>query len=107
MIPEEEEFPKGQTSQQIQQQDAQDMTTSQQDAAAAALRELGITVPEVVTVQDITASAPAAKVLKKGDVITSIDGTSIIEQRQAALADPGAQGRRRAGHRHQARRPAR
>ena len=82
VIPEEEEFPKGQTSEQIQQQDAQDMTTSQQDAAAAALRELGITVPETVTIAALDSSAPAAKVLHKGDVITSIDGVAITSNAQ-------------------------
>jgi PDZ domain-containing protein len=82
VIPEEEEFPKGQTSQQIEQQDAQDMTTSQQDAATAALRELGITVPEVITIEELTASAPSAKVLRKGDVITSIDGTTLTSNDQ-------------------------
>ena len=65
MIPEELEFPKGKTSQQIDEQNAQDMTTSQEDAAAAALRELGITVPEVITITSRAASAPAAKVLQR------------------------------------------
>jgi Lon-like protease len=73
VIPEELEFPKGRTSKQIDEQNAQDMTTSQEDAAAAALRELGIKVPEVVTVTGLTPNAPAAKVLKVGDVITSIN----------------------------------
>ena len=82
VIPEQEEFPKGQTQQQVQQQDAQDMTTSQQDAAAAALRELGIPVPEIITVQAVAPTAPAAKVLKKGDVIVSIDGTAITSNEQ-------------------------
>jgi Lon-like protease len=75
VIPEELEFPKGQTSKQIDEQNAQDMTTSQQDAAAAALREMGITVPETITVTGLTVSAPAAKVIKVGDVVTSVDGT--------------------------------
>ncbi len=82
VIPEEQEFPKGQTSQQIDEQNAQDMTTSQEDAAAAALRELGITVPETITVTDVTATAPAAKVLRKGDIVTSIDGTRLTTNDQ-------------------------
>jgi PDZ domain-containing protein len=82
VIPEDLEFPKGQTSKQIEQQNAQDMTTSQEDAAAAALRELGITVPEVVTVVSRTPNAPAAKVLKDGDVITSIDGKALTNGAQ-------------------------
>jgi Lon-like protease len=94
VIPEELEFPKNQTSQQIDAQNAQDMTTSQEDAAAAALRELGITVPEIITVTSRTASAPAAKVLRDGDIITSIDGVKLTnnDQLHAAIEKhkPGA-----------------
>lgn len=82
VIPEELEFPKGQTSKQIDEQNAQDMTTSQEDAAAAALREMGITVPEVVTITSRTASAPAAKVLRDGDVIASINGKALTSNAQ-------------------------
>jgi Lon-like protease len=82
VIPEELEFPKGQTSKQIDEQNAQDMTTSQEDAATAALRELGIPVPEVITVTGLTASAPAAKVIKVGDVVTSVDGTVLTNGAQ-------------------------
>ncbi len=94
VIPEELEFPKNQTSQQIDAQNAQDMTTSQEDAAAAALRELGITVPEIITVTSRTASAPAAKVLRDGDIITSIDGVKLTNNEQLHSAiekhKPGA-----------------
>lgn len=94
VIPEELEFPKNKTTQQIDQQNAQDMTTSQEDAATAALRELGITVPEVITVASRTANAPAAKVLRDGDIITSIDGVQLTsnDQLHAAIEKhkPGA-----------------
>jgi PDZ domain-containing protein len=86
VIPEELEFPKGQTSKQIDEQNAQDMTTSQEDAAAAALRELGITVPEIITVVSRTATAPAAKVLRDGDIITSIDGVKLTSDTQLHAA---------------------
>jgi Lon-like protease len=86
VIPEELEFPKDKTSQQIDEQNAQDMTTSQEDAAAAALRELGITVPETVTVASRDASAPAAKVLRDGDVITTIDGVKLTSNEQLHAA---------------------
>jgi Lon-like protease len=86
VIPEELEFPKGQTSKQIDEQNAQDMTTSQQDAAAAALRELGITVPEVITITSRTPKAPAAKVLRDGDVITSINGVKLTSNDQLHAA---------------------
>jgi len=86
VIPEELEFPKGQTSKQIDEQNAQDMTTSQEDAAAAALRELGITVPEIITIVSRTATAPAAKVLRDGDIITSIDGVKLTSDTQLHAA---------------------
>jgi Lon-like protease len=86
VIPEDQEFPKGQTSQQIDQQNAQDMTTSQEDAATAALRELGIQVPEVVTITGVTASAPAAAVLRTGDIVTSIDGATLVSNDQLHAA---------------------
>jgi PDZ domain-containing protein len=86
VIPEELEFPKNKTSKQIDEQNAQDMTTSQEDAAAAALRELGITVPEVITITSRTANAPAAKVLRDGDIITSIDGVRLTSNEQLHAA---------------------
>lgn len=74
VVPEAQVYPPGQTQQQVEQETTAEMTDSQQQATAAALRELGLTVPETVRVAEVQPDAPAAAVIKAGDVITGIDG---------------------------------
>src|ERR1035437_8383730 len=50
VVPEDEIFPTGVTSKQVDQQSATEMADSQQEAIAVALRALGRAVPEVVSV---------------------------------------------------------
>jgi len=89
VVPEEEIFPKGQTAQQTQQQNAEEMTTSQEAATAAALDELGITVPTTLKVSDVDAKAPAAAAIKAGDVIVGVDGkpTDTLDALRSALGE--------------------
>jgi PDZ domain-containing protein len=77
VVPQSELFPPGQTQQQAQQADTQQMTGSQQDATAAALTELHIPYQAQVIVVQPEAGFPAAGVLKPGDVITDVDGTAV------------------------------
>jgi Lon-like protease len=77
VVPESELFPAGQTAQQSQQQDTQEMTGSQQLATAAALTELHIPYQTQVVVVQAEAGFPAAGVLKAGDVITAVDGKTV------------------------------
>jgi PDZ domain-containing protein len=77
VVSEDEIFPKGVTSKQVDQQSATEMADSQQEAIAVALRALGQTVPEVVTVGALTQGSPATGVLQAGDIIVSIDGKTI------------------------------
>ncbi|MFC6154515.1 YlbL family protein [Nocardioides yefusunii] len=56
---------------------AYEMASSQDTAAAVALRSLGYDVPEVVTVADVAQDMPAAGRLQQGDVIVSVDGTQV------------------------------
>ena len=80
VVPESELFAPGQTQQQSQQQDTQEMTGSQQDATAAALTELHIPYQTQVVVVQPEAGFPAAGVLKAGDVITAVDGKAVTSQ---------------------------
>ncbi len=80
VVPESELFTPGQTQQQSQQQDTQEMTGSQQDATAAALTELHIPYQTQVVVVQPEAGFPAAGVLKAGDVITSVDGKAVTSE---------------------------
>ncbi len=77
VLPEEELFPKGVTPTQVDQQNAAEMADSQQEAIAVALRGLGETVPEVVTVKELAKDSPASGVLRAGDVLVSIDGKMV------------------------------
>lgn len=95
IVPEGEVFPSGQTQQQTQQQNQQEMATSQEQATAAALAELGIKVPTTLTISEVVADAPAASVLRRGDVLLAVNGvrtddlTSVRTELQKAVAgDP-------------------
>jgi PDZ domain-containing protein len=77
VVPASELFPPGQSQQQVQQADTQQMTGSQQDAVAAALTQLHISYQLQEVVVQAEAGFPAAGVLKAGDVITAVDGQSV------------------------------
>ncbi len=77
VVPESEVFAPGQSEQQTQQQDNQEMTGSQQLATAAALTELHIPFQTQVVVVQAEPGFPAAGVLKAGDVITAVDGEAV------------------------------
>jgi PDZ domain-containing protein len=77
VVPEDEIFPKGATTTQVDQQSAAEMADSQQEAIAVALRALGQKVPEVVSIDSLTNDSPAKGVLLPGDVVVSIDAKAI------------------------------
>jgi Lon-like protease len=84
VVPQEEIFTPGQTEQQVQQEDTEEMTNSQQSATAAALCQLNIPYKTVDTIQSTEKGDPAAGVLRKGDVITAVDGTAVTCRHDAA-----------------------
>jgi len=70
--------PPGDSAQQVQKENEQEMTQSQRDAVTAALLELGYKpVTQKVIVGDVTSGLPAEKVLQTGDVIDTIDGKPV------------------------------
>jgi PDZ domain-containing protein len=75
VVPIDDVFPETQTTQQQDEQGAQQMLDSQLEAKVAALSALHI--PMTVVVKDTQSASPAAKVLKAGDEIVSVDGTPI------------------------------
>ena len=92
VVPVEAEFPRGQTADQANQQNAQLMSTSQQDATAAALVALGYDVEQHVVVASVEKNSPADGHLKAGDRIDAVDGTaidSVQDLRDAVQAQHG------------------
>jgi PDZ domain-containing protein len=77
VVPESELFPPGQTAQQTQAQDTQQMASSQQLATAAALTQLHVKFQTYVQVLATVPGYPASKVLKAGDVIQAVDGQPV------------------------------
>ncbi len=75
-------FPTGVTEQEVKDENTAEMAGSQEAAVAVALRSLGKTVTERYAVASVADSAPAHAVLKPGDRILAVDGTTIT-----ALAD--------------------
>jgi PDZ domain-containing protein len=80
VVPEQELFAPGQSQQQTQQQDTQEMTGSQQTATAAALTQLHIAYSTQVVVAQAERGFPAYGVLKAGDVITAVNGKPVTNQ---------------------------
>ena len=91
VLPLEAVYPDGQTSDEANQEAAVDMVDSQQEAAAAALSELGIAYTSIVTVSGVLEGAPADGVLEAGDRILTVDGEQIdgVTQLRTVLAAAG------------------
>jgi PDZ domain-containing protein len=93
VIPIDRIFPEGQTTEQRNTENADLMSDSQLEASAAALRQLGYDVPQVISVASVTADGAAAGLLEAGDVIESIDGTATptADDVKAAIQAAGGQ----------------
>lgn len=90
VVPEQAVFPEGQTADEVRQNTSRRMRQSQQDAAVAAVRELGIPVDATVRVSRVMKEFPARGVLREGDVVVAVDGETI--------AGPAAVANRVSGH---------
>ncbi len=77
VVPQSELFPPGQTQQQTQTQDTEQMASSQETATAAALTELHIGYQTQVVVMQTVPGMPASTVLEPGDVIVAVDGKPV------------------------------
>src|SRR6478752_3404260 len=80
VVPEGEICPAGQTQKQTQEQDTQEMTSSQSTATAAALTQLHIPYTTEVVVFQPQKGFPAYGVLKAGDVIAKVNGQPVTSQ---------------------------
>jgi len=74
------------TSQEDKQAGAAQMTSAQDDAAAAALRKLGYRVPSVVAIAQVVKGAPAAGALKVEDRLLKVGDTAVSTPDQAVKA---------------------
>lgn len=77
VVPQQAVFPEGQTAEEVQQNTSRRMRQSQQDAAVAAVRQLGVPVDATVRVARVMENYPARGVLRKGDTIAAVDGETV------------------------------
>lgn len=77
VLPKDAVYPPGKTPTQVDQDNAEQMSLSQDSAAVAAAKQLGIPVTDTVVVASVTKDAPALGKLHAGDTIVAVDGTTI------------------------------
>lgn len=77
VIPREAVYAPGQDAGSVQANETQEMDISQLTAAAAALRAAGGKVTELPMVTSVSPGGPADGILRPGDLIEAIDGTSV------------------------------
>lgn len=79
VVPIDEVFPRGQTSEERSEESSAMMVDSQQEATAAALGELGYDVGAELTVHSLTDDSAARDLLEEGDVIVAVDGRDVAD----------------------------
>lgn len=92
VLPLERVFPPGQTTEQRNDENAQLMVDSQQEAKAAALTELGYDVTSRIRIHGLTDESAAAGLLEEDDIIDAVDGApvrSADDVRDAVAASEG------------------
>lgn len=77
VLPIDDVFPEGQTTDERNQESAVMMVDSQKEATAAALTHLGYDVKPMVRVYDLTEGSAAAGILEKDDIIRAANGTPV------------------------------
>lgn len=77
--PVDEVFPPERSKEDVDADNAQAMVTSQETATAAAMTELGISVPTTLTVVGFSPDSDAQGKLLDQDVVVSVEGTSIVD----------------------------
>lgn len=77
VVPREQVYPDDVSPDEVATENAEQMTGSQENAKAAALRELDLPVVERVVVQSIVEGAPALGKLEARDVILAVDDVEI------------------------------
>ncbi len=76
VVPREVVYPPGKSQDEVDEENAEAMTTSQDSATTAAARQLGFRTAEVV-LTEVPEGTPSRGQLEAGDVVTSVDGRGI------------------------------
>ncbi len=80
--PVEDVFPQDVTQEELDESNAGEMVSSQENATVAALTELGFDVPATLVVAGTVEGTDAQGRLEEGDVLTALDGTALHDYQQ-------------------------
>jgi len=91
VVPMNAVYPPGVTDDEADRQDKVEMSTSQQDATAAAFTALGVDYSTTIVVAQVVPGSPAEGVLEPGDDIVSVAGAPVtgLAQLQKAIRGNG------------------
>jgi PDZ domain-containing protein len=78
VVPRDVLYVPGETAEKSQAENQEEMVSSQESATVAALRELGITVPETLTVYSVDSGTPPST-LRADDVILAVNEQPIVD----------------------------
>ncbi|NJQ04384.1 YlbL family protein [Streptomyces lonarensis] len=84
VVPYETLYPDDRTADEVDQENAEEFSRSQESAKAVALRELGYELDSETIVDSVVRGGPAEGELRAGDVILEVDGEQIDEPAQVA-----------------------
>ena len=84
VVPHDTLYPDGKTEEQSTQENAEEFSQSQESAKVAALKALDIPVQSWVIVSTVVKGTPAEGRLHAGDVIKTVDGTTVKEPADVA-----------------------
>lgn len=77
VVPHSTLYPEHKSAKEVDQQNAEEFTASQESAKVSALRELGIRVPSHIVVGSVVKGGASEGKLHAGDVIRSVDGKPV------------------------------
>jgi len=94
-LPRDAVYERGKSAQEVESEDADLMSTAQDDAVVAALRADGQPVTEMPAIYSVTVGGPAHQLLQPGDLVVSVDGVPTKDEaavrRQIHARNPGDQ----------------
>jgi Lon-like protease len=84
VVPHATLYPEDKSAKEVDQENAEEFSASQESAKVAALKELGIDVPSHVIVGSVVKDGPSQGKLHAGDIIRAVDGKAVKEPKNVA-----------------------
>lgn len=85
VVPHKSLYPEDRSAEEVDQQNAEEFTASQESAKVAAFKELKQPVSSYVAVGSVEKGAPAHKRLHAGDVVTAVDGKPVSKPEHVGM----------------------